>query len=217
MQLEAELLGHARTVAVRQGAATCSRRARDLLFGELLDLGQVVVALAHALGAARCWRGAPPRASRWPRSRAAQLAVQADERLERLASVCRWPGRTAGRPRVANSGLACARSSSISRAARRDRRLAREQVGHRRRRAPPRSRRAATSRGSRLPFSMSESRLPAMPTVVAELVEREPALAAEVPDAPPEGERGRASLPSWLVRIIAKDRHILHTTRDRRS
>ena len=82
-QREAEVGGHLRDRAVREGARGVAGAA-DQVLGGLLDLGQVVVALAHP----EPQRGRGPARLLGRRDGGVvapgQLAVQADERLERL-------------------------------------------------------------------------------------------------------------------------------------
>ena len=82
-ELEPQLRGHDADAPVREGAARVARRF-ELLLGELFDLGQVVVLLAHAqpqLGV-----GAPSLFGRRDRLALAplQLVMQAQHRLDRL-------------------------------------------------------------------------------------------------------------------------------------
>ena len=84
-ELEAELLGELAHRAVGEGAAAVANREHRLL-GERVDLGEVVVLLAHDL--AQLGVGAPRLLGRRDRlGRApAQLALQPDERLEHVVA-----------------------------------------------------------------------------------------------------------------------------------
>ena len=145
-----------------------------LLLGELLDLGEVVVAVAHALAqlGVRATRllGRRDRLAR----AALQLAVQPDDRLERLVGDAA-PGRIAGRPSSRRAELACARPSSSSSAARRlgGSRASRSASFDPERR--PRCASSVESFGSRLPFSMRRELAAREADRVAQLVEGEAA------------------------------------------
>ena len=162
MQREAEVGGHRRDRAVGQGAGGVAGASHEVL-GGVLDLGQVVVALAHPQP--QRGRGAARLLGRRDGGVVApgQLAVQPDERLQGLRrQVLRRAARSAG-PSAAYAAVPCARSSSISRAARRDGGAAssRSVVV-----VPSAAARDCSrlSRGSRRPFSTSDSWLAVEPT-----------------------------------------------------
>ena len=99
MSSKPELLGHDADRAVGEGARHVPG-GLQLLLGELLDLGQVVAALAHpqpqlGVRAARLLRGRDRLALA-----ALQLAVQAEQRLERLV------GHALGHPHRRDAELA---------------------------------------------------------------------------------------------------------------
>ena len=168
----------------------------ELLLGELLDLGQVVVAVAHALaqfgvrapgllgGGDRLAR--PPRAARGA-GRRAPRASSSDMR-------CVTGGSPAARgPRRA--ALRCIRSSSISSAARGLGGSRVQQVAPPARRAPSRS---LQQRQLRFALAVLDQRQLAAgdPGGCAELVESESALGAEVADALSQrGEIGVDCIP----------------------
>ena len=199
-QLEAHLLRHHAHRAVRQRAARCTRRAPAPRRAARCRVGSCRGRASARAG--RCSPAAPPRAWRSPRSRRAAARGAGPRAAPARVGSPGWAG-SAGRPSVANSGPRCARSSSISRAARRDggSRASRSVT---RRRAPPRSPRVA-SRGSRRPFSMSDSWLPASPPSSPERVQRQPPLGAQVPDAAPQGDE-----------VVSCRRSSLHPTKDQR-
>ena len=187
-QLESEALGHLADRAVGERARRVPDRP-ELLLGELLDLGQVVVAGAHegaqfGVRAARLLGGG----DRLARA-AGELAVQPDERAQRVVGHRTCPARTRGRPSSAYTGLGLGAIELDL-----ERRPARWVAAVSSRSAtgmPSRSAMAPSSdrRGSRLPFSISESWLGGDADLGAELVEGEAGLGAEVPHPLSEGRK----------------------------
>ena len=182
-ELEAEPLGHDAHLAVGEGARAVARRG-DLLFGELLDLGQVVGAVAHALaqlgvGAARLF-GRRDRLARPP----LQLTVQADDRRERVvgdAAARADRGKPEGRverARLRPAQFELERGTPT-------RRLAGEQLGEF---DVERGGEGVERRQLRLALAVLDERELAAGQAdrIAQLVEREAALAAEVTDAMPQ-------------------------------
>ena len=188
-ELEPELLGHLAHRAVGERAGDVADLAQ-LILGERLDLGQVVVARPHHRRAARCWRAAPPRGSRSPRASGgpAPGAARRGRGASRRSCPCRPDGR---QPEL-----------GVDRARLRPLELDLEAgalAGRRRRRAAPNrdAERSAIvpsseSRGSRWPFSMRESWLRGDADIGAELFEGESGRGAEVPHPLARGSQDRS-------------------------
>ena len=160
--------------------------------GEPLDLGQVVVARLALEAELRCSRGAPPRASRRPRGPAGRARRAGRRGARAPAAAATGPGaRTAARAARTQPSAARGRARSRGRPAAT---AARRRAGRRRSRpsASARLRRSAR-RGSRRPFSNEREQARRDADLPTEIVERQAAGRAQVPDPAPEGERVRGA------------------------